>query len=236
MKNDDLRKIHAHGPELWKQVAAQSPEVLMAFSCGKDSIAAWLALREWGGFRRIMPYHMFLIPGLEFVDDGLKYAEDFFGERIIQVPHPSLYRMLAHAVFQPPERIPILAAAGLPEFDYRVIVDMLIDKHNLPAGSLMVNGVRCCDSIYRRLALQRAGPIRNGACNVIWDWNKARTMERIRAAGYKLPVDYEMFGRSFDGIDYRFLRPIKDRFPRDYARILDLFPLAELELFRRGER
>ena len=41
-----------------------------------------------------------------------------------------------------------------------------------------------------------------------------------------LPVDYEMFGRSFDGIDYRFISPIKERFPDDYARILEWFPMA----------
>ena len=36
-------------------------------------------------------------------------------------------------------------------------------------------------------------------------------------------------------IDYRFLKPIHDNYPQDYERILDFFPLAGLELFRRGE-
>lgn len=51
----------------------------------------------------------------------------------------------------------------------------------------------------------------------------------------QLPVDYKLFGRTFDGIDYRFLKPIKENFPRDYEKIITWFPLAELELFRRGE-
>jgi hypothetical protein len=42
-----------------------------------------------------------------------------------------------------------------------------------------------------------------------------------------------MFGRSFDGIDYRFLEPISRLYPEDYQRILQDFPLADLELFRR---
>jgi len=37
----------------------------------------------------------------------------------------------------------------------------------------------------------------------------------------------------FDGIDYRFMKPIKDHFPRDYQRIIEWFPLAELEIKRR---
>ena len=48
----------------------------------------------------------------------------------------------------------------------------------------------------------------------------------------KLPIDYEMFGKSFDGLDYRFLKPIKERFPEDYAKIKEFFPLIDLEILR----
>jgi hypothetical protein len=48
----------------------------------------------------------------------------------------------------------------------------------------------------------------------------------------KLPIDYHLFGRSFDGMDYRFLKPIKDNFPKDFEKILEWFPLADLEIFR----
>jgi hypothetical protein len=54
----------------------------------------------------------------------------------------------------------------------------------------------------------------------------------LQEAGVCLPVDYEMFGRSFDGLDYRFLKPIRHRFPKDYAKIVEMFPLVEIESFR----
>ena len=47
-----------------------------------------------------------------------------------------------------------------------------------------------------------------------------------------LPVDYHMFGRTFDGIDYRFLAPLKKNRPADYQKVLDWFPLAEMEVWR----
>ena len=56
----------------------------------------------------------------------------------------------------------------------------------------------------------------------------------IKRAGVELPVDYAWFGRSFDGIDARFLVPLKQHAPRDYQRVLEVFPLAELEVFRHG--
>ena len=52
----------------------------------------------------------------------------------------------------------------------------------------------------------------------------------------KLGSDYKVFGRSFDGLDLRFLLPIKKHYPRDYQRILELIPLADLEIFEVGVR
>jgi hypothetical protein len=34
-----------------------------------------------------------------------------------------------------------------------------------------------------------------------------------------LPIDYRIFGRSFDGLDLRFLLPLKKHLPRDYKRV-----------------
>ena len=76
--------------------------ILLAFSGGKDAIATWIALRG-DGFD-VMPYHMTLIPGLEFVESGLARYESVFGCKIVRVPHPSFFRWLRNLVYQPPER------------------------------------------------------------------------------------------------------------------------------------
>jgi len=74
----------------------------------------------------------------------------------------------------------------------------------------------------------------------VWDWKLAEVHEVIRKAGLQLPRDYEIWGRSFDGLDYRHLVAIKRHFPADYEKILDWFPLIDAELFRKeiadGER
>jgi len=96
-------------------------------------------------------------------------------------------------------------------------------------------GTRAADSPIRLANIRRYGsanPKRRSFLPV-YDWKIARLCEIIKAAGLKLPVDYRLFGRSFDGIDFRFLKPIKDNFPKDYQRILAWFPLAELEIKRR---
>lgn len=220
------------GSQTIATIRAKTDTILLAFSGGKDAIAAWLECRKH--FPRVIPFYMYLVPDLEFINRSLAYYEDWFGTRIVRLPHPSLYRMLHRCVFQAPENQAVIRAAHLPEFDYSDVYRILREEHSAPTA-YCASGVRSADSPYRMIALKRYGPINHTKMQFypIWDWNKARLIEEITAAGVKLPVDYRLFGRSFDGIDYRFLEPISRAYPRDYARILEYFPLAGLEIMRR---
>lgn len=221
------------GEEAIRQIASETDTILLAFSCGKDAIGAWLACRPH--FRRIIPYYMYLVPGLQFVEDALAYYEEFFQTRILRVPHPSLYRLLNAFVFQPPERCALIEAAGLEEFSYRDMQDTIRDRFGLPDAAMVASGVRAVDSPMRMLALRKYGPINRKKAQFmpVCDWNLDRLVSEIERANVRLPIDYRIFGRSFDGIDYRFLAPLKEHLPADYERVLQWFPLADLELKRR---
>lgn len=203
---------------------------LLQFSAGKDSIACWLALR---GKMEIAPYYLYLIPDLEFVEESLRYYEKFFGQRVIRVPHPSLYRMIANHVFRPPEQCMIAEDADLPEFSYDDVEKAICDDRKMPK-LWSANGARMADSIMRRQFFTKYPPInpKRRVFYPVWDWNVKMIVDAMNAVGCRLPIDYDIFGMSFDGLDFRFLKPIKEHFPRDYARILEWFPLAELELYR----
>jgi hypothetical protein len=206
--------------------------VLLAFSRGKDSIAAWLALRDAGV--RVVPYHMYLIPGLDWIAESLAYYEDWFGTPILNLPHPSLYRWLERLMFQPPERCRIIEAARIVVPTYAQVNELIREHYQLPPGTWVCDGVRAADSPNRRTALASHGPVNEGirTQKVVWDWRKQHVYDTINIAGVKLPPDYAWFGRSFDGLDRRFLDPIRRHVPDDYARILEWFPLADLELYR----
>ncbi|CAK7070011.1 MAG: hypothetical protein KER_03073 [Kerstersia gyiorum] len=220
------------GEETIAAVRMRQAQTLLAFSCGKDAIAAWLAIRPH--FDRVVPYYLYLVPGLEFVEEALDYYERFFGCRILRFPHPSLYRMLNNFVFQPPERCLVIEQASLPKFDYSDIREVIVDSEGMAEATLVADGVRAADSPMRRLAMVTHGPIseRQHKYHPIWDWKKADLVACFRKHGVKLPVDYKLFGRTFDGIDLRFLLPLKKHRPADYRRILDYFPMADLEVRR----
>ena len=213
-------------------VRKRQSETLLAFSTGKDAVAAWLAIREH--FDCVHPYYLYLVPGLEFVEESLAYYEQFFGEKITRLPHPSLHRMLNNLAFQPPERCAVIEQAGLPEFDYTDSCRAIIEDKGLQKGLLAADGVRAADSPMRRIAIKTHGPIsaKQGKYHCVWDWKKQDLIDCFRKHGVKLPVDYKLFGRSFDGLDLRFLLPLKKHRPADYRKVLEWFPLAELEIFR----
>jgi hypothetical protein len=214
--------------------------VLLAFSRGKDSIAAWLALRA--ADVNVIPYYLYGVPDLEFVDESLRYFADFFGwtcpyssTPILQLPHVSLYRHLQEKVFQPPERFRAIEAAAVKDMPYDQVNNFVREFYDLPEDAWVCDGVRAADSPNRRVGIKSHGAININSrqIKVVWDWKIAEIRKWLDASGVQLPPDYEMFGRSLDGLDYRFLVPLKQHFPRDYARLIKWYPLAELELRRR---
>ena len=50
--NDKIKFVQTwpRGNDLFKEIAEVSPKILLSFSLGKDSIGAWLALRDSGMF------------------------------------------------------------------------------------------------------------------------------------------------------------------------------------------
>lgn len=220
------------GLDTIKRVREHQSQTLLAFSRGKDAIAAWIALRPH--FDRVIPYYLYMVPGLEFEEESLDYYERFFGERIVRLPHTSIYRQLKNLTFQAPQNCIVIEQAQLPAVDYNDIREAMIELFDLQDDALVADGVRAADSPMRRIAIHTHGTISWNLrkYHPIWDMRKADLEAMFRAERVKLPVDYKVWGRTFDGIDLRFLVPLKRHFPRDYQRVLEYFPLADAEVFR----
>jgi hypothetical protein len=208
--------------------------VLLSFSRGKDSIAAWLALREAGV--HVKPYHLYLVPGLRFVRESLEYFAEHFGldAPILDLPHPTLFRWLNELIYQPPERCAVIESAKLPSVTYEDINNWARDYYGLSADTWVCDGVRATDSPNRRMAIKSYGPINEKmrTQKVVWDWRVADVRNMIDRHGVRLPPDYLWFGRSYDGLDLRFTAKLRTYAPDDYERVLQWFPLAPLDSIR----
>ena len=204
--------------------------ILLSFSRGKDSIAMWLYLRP---HFEIVPYYLDWIPGLSWVDESLAYYEAFFGQHIIRLPHPLFWKYLNSFFFQPPERVATIRAINFPSYDYADLDDILCRQYGREMYTAM--GMRSADGLMRRNLMIQQGVLGNKRRRYfypIWDWNIEQVGRIILDSGVALPVDYELWGRTATDFTYPFLKGVRDHFPDDWRRILDWFPLADLELFR----
>lgn len=222
--------------EILQTLAELNEPIALSFSCGKDSLAAWLALKEYD--IEVIPFYFYLVPELEFINEELKYFEDVFQTRIYRYPNPAFFRLVGNCCMQPPERIPTIVAMDLPrKMTYEQEWEIILEDVGLKQDTWKADGVRAADSLNRRASFVRYGVMKHNSHKVspIADWLKSEVMDIIKKHNIKLPVDYEIFGRSFDGIDYRFIAPLREHLPNDFNKLLEWFPFIVCDFINKGE-
>ncbi len=207
-------------------------KVLLSFSCGIDSLATWLYLRE-NGFE-VVPYTLYSIPDLGFKERVLAYYEDYFGVHIQRFPHPDFYVYLNRGIWQPPDQIAIIKALDLIWFNYADVDNYIAWSEGMDEPWCSM-GMRRAENLLRLTLISQTGVM--GFKNrrffyPIWDWKIADVAGIIARHGLKISGEYEMFGCTTDRLNYRRIGIIRDRYPEDYAKILQWLPLADLEIFR----
>lgn len=224
---------YSNSDQLCEQISARTNGVtLLRFSCGKDAIASWLQLRRY--FPTIIPIYHYLHPDLQFIEDSLKYYEDFFKTQIIRVPNHLLYRHLNTGLYQTKESWENIKSYQLPNFDNDDVNELIKEERGLSKYVMTGIGVRAADSINRQFSIKKHGAVNEGRKTFypIYDWKIDRLVDEIKQSGCKLPIDYKIWGKSFDGLDYRFIKPLKEHFQNDYEKLKELFPLIDVELHR----
>lgn len=235
-KGDDPPKMRSYAKsseDTIAEIRKISPHCLISFSRGKDSIAAYLAIRD--KFDSVTPYFYNVVPGLEFVEESLAYFEQKMGTRIIRLPAPGFYRSLNNLLYQPPDTIRLIEALDLETHSHDDMQAAVCHDAGLdPETSFNALGMRAKDSMQRTLYFQKNGPVNftRKLFYPVWDWDKQRVIDTIKHHGWKLPVDYKYFSASFDGLYLRFMVPIKKYFPRDWEKIVNIYPLIEMEILR----
>lgn len=225
--------IYKDSDELCAQMAEKHNGIcLLRFSCGKDAIAAYIQLRRF--FKEIIPVYHYLHPDLNFINKSLAYYEGIMGRHIIRVPNSKLYESLNAGTLQTKKSWAFIKKMKLPNFDNDDVNGYIRDDLGLDENIMTAIGVRQSDSLNRWRSINKYGAIneKRKTFYPVYDWNIERLKNEIRESGIKLPVDYKIWGKSFDGLDYRFIKPLKDHFPDDYEKLKEFFPLLDIEIKR----
>ena len=225
-----------------QRLADEGKPVICAFSRGKDSIAALIALLSAGV--DVVPVHLWRVPGLKFEEDSIKAMEDFFQMKIWNLPHRDFWYYLHEGISQAPWQGAINMAANIQEVPHDLMWSLFKEEQGLDPNTWVCDGIRAADSPMRRMSIQRNSPWTDSEtkiagefypkkfAHVVWDWKIKDIRECIEVNQVQLPIDYDLWGRTFDGLDYRFMAPMRDKLPDDYATVLEWFPAVEMEMMR----
>lgn len=206
-------------------------QVFVGLSGGKDSLATLDIIVRSGAFSRIECFAMHLVPGLELFEMPVRAAAARYGVPVHFVPHFELSRLLKLGILRfhlPSDRAPSKLMG--PK-------DVELALRNQHEIDWFAYGERASDSIMRAINTMRCDGVEQKWKRLwpIWDWKTAQVLTYLKAR--KIPVQKNLWRANMDGISLHplALKAIKDRCPSDYRKILEVFPLAEIQV-RRVER
>lgn len=222
--------------ELNKYVSEFSKrKAYLSFSGGKDSVGCYLYMKETGFWDDIQLVFYQDVPDLSFANESMAYYEKIWNTKIIQLPSPATISWMQKGIFQSPYTNMVikkyrnfLRPASLDN------TDIWIREDKKEEYCYLGTGVRMADGINRRGVILQNGGLRDKVKKFYpcFDLTDKEVYEIIKHHNVKLPYDYAVWGRSFDGEQYRFIKDLYLQLPEDYEQIKAFFPEIETVLYR----
>lgn len=193
-----------------------SPDVVVSFSGGKDSVVVLdMCVRH---FKRVQAFFMYQVPGLSFQEATLRWYENKYGIEILRVPHPELSEFLRYGLFRHHDlSVPVV---GFNELYHYV---------RLQTGTKFIAAVeRIADSIVRRAMMKKSGSIdvKRGRFYPVAYFRKEDVLRYIDKHQLKVSPESRFLGHSFRSFDPEDMYKVRKHYPDDYAKIERFFPFV----------
>lgn len=205
------------------RVSALSGGSLLLGLSGKDSFVTLDIAAQH--FKRIVCVHYYLVRGMRCLETPFEVVCARYKAELIYVPHWDLARLLKHAVLRPHNN----RASALPHMKKA-------DSENLARKRSGIEwlsyGERLSDSFARRLFWRKLDGVydQGKRCTLIPEWLDADINGYMTAK--KLPQPCR-FGDGKRSAGFELTQPVltwlKQHHPQDFARVLKVFPAAEVQ-------
>lgn len=228
-----------------QKVVSIDKRPLISFSAGVDSIAMWLRLKELNdqgaGFDldHAVLFYMFFVPGLPFVEDYLSYFEEREHVKIARVPHNLFLEAMANWHWQDARRSAAIEALQKTDYSFvpmskEEIEDYIKESFGFAKNAYTCVGVKAGDSAMRRMAMRKTQGLNQNKRKfyAIADFENRDVYDIIKRHGIKVPIDYELFGISYENLQYRFAKPISEHCPKSWAICKEWFPEVGISIAR----
>lgn len=185
-------------------------------------------MREFGA-PRVRAFFMYLVRGLRCVEQTIRWCERRYGISVEFIPHWRLGLAYKYATYMPHRR----SADGWRDTRQKDIEQFA--RARLGDGWIAY-GHRMSDSIERVGMLSRNGGFDEAGRRVypLRSWNEAGVVAYLRARGIPPPPRLTILKRSMTGVNFQedTLIAIRDRYPDDFALIVEKFPYLPAKLVR----
>jgi len=201
---------------------------LLAFSTGADSLACLIRMLEWG-MKPQLVYFEFL-PRLYMVESYLRYVERFFGVVVHRLHSPLFFQFALNGLLQRPGVGMRVYKALRQRFSCPTTRQMNQWLLTAAPDAWIAIGLRVSDGIWRAKKLLDQGvtqPDRHEWYPVA-DCFRSDIVSIIAESGARLPVDYRLFGRSFESVRHSVADQLKVHCPRTWNQLRDYFPMINL--------
>ncbi|MEG1186074.1 MAG: phosphoadenosine phosphosulfate reductase family protein [Eubacterium sp.] len=190
--------------------------VLVGFSGGKDSIVTLDMCVKY--FKTVVPFFMYLAPDLEFQERTVQKYEKKYNIEIIRLPHFEVSNFFRYGTFRNAD----------PSVKIVSITDVYEYLRQKTGIEWIAAGERTSDSIVRNAMIKKSGSVdkQRRRFYPIAYWNKANVMKYIKMKNLYLPQDSRKIGFSFRSLAGEELSTIKNLYPKDYEKILKVYPFA----------
>ncbi|SQA92479.1 phosphoadenosine phosphosulfate reductase family protein [Capnocytophaga ochracea] len=214
--------IYQHTQQVIDTVRKKTNRVLLFYSCGKDSIA----LLHWcaKNFSEVVCVFMYFVKDLEHINKFINFSKKQYPNiSFIQRPHYALTYINKSGLFCTPQNTRILKLSDIIQ---SVRIETQIEYVFL--------GMKQSDSMNRRIMLRQYEMQAISPTNLVYPfslWKDKDVLRYISNNRLPKPIQYsnkKSNGITFDLDVYLYLR---EHYPNDLQKILDVYPLSEKILF-----
>lgn len=203
-----------------KTMSKVTDSVIVGFSTGKESIVTLdLCFKH---FKKVQPYFLYCVPGVSFQERTLQWYENKYDVQIERLPGTNVSEFFHYGSFR----------IGDPTFPIVSIAD--IHKYLRLKYDIwwVACGERMDDSVQRRAMIKNQSTIYvdGGRFYPVASWKRQEIYDYIKHEKLYLGADSRALGHSIRMLHPDGLRFVKERYPDDFAKLLNLYPFAEASL------
>lgn len=210
---------------------APADKILVGCSGGKDSMTVLDLVCRVFDRQNVFPFFLYFVRGLECEEKFVSGCEKRYGLKVIRLRHPDATAYAASGEFRPKK----------PSVDSRIQIVRWIEIEAVLRGRTgakwIAYGHRISDSLQRRgMIMGSAGFLEKfQRIYPIWDWVPEDVISYLRIR--KIPVP-GMFGAKIhntSGVSpnsTQCLEWLKQFYPKDYQKLVAVFPFAKSLLDR----